>query len=301
MKTLYSLLLAIISVPALRAQMIETYPPIVQRSAQGVAIMFHSDQGGGELATLSATDSVYVNAGVVLRGTEECSHLSGWLDNSEKYKLKYGGICNWILVIPSIDEYFGLSAEEEPERLVFQFRNADGTLIATPHSNADMEVEVAPEGYTIRISSPQRGDSVQVGEPVEIVVYATQASDLSLCADSPYSKSFATGIGLELRASYTFDTPGTHAIYANGNAQQYGGDMQSIAFDCVGDAGVYTAAGEHSEPRVSVVDGLISIEGPYTDAAVYDMTGCRYGTNQHLSPGIYLVRVDSKPFKVRVN
>ena len=214
MKKLYFAILLMVCCLHCGAQVVTTDPAIVQRSSAPIVIDFHADQGNKGLAGLSASTPVYAHTGVILKGSSEWSNAPAWLDNSAKYRLEYVAADTWRLVIPSIDEYYGLQPSAQVERLAFVFRNANGSREGKTATGGDIFVDVTPDGFGMRVESSAPDGLVMNSQPVSITVSVTQESDITLCAGSPQAEPFATGRGVSLTAEYSFPQPGDVTVYA---------------------------------------------------------------------------------------
>ncbi|MCM1028885.1 MAG: alpha-amylase family glycosyl hydrolase [Pseudoflavonifractor sp.] len=195
------LLLALYMLAALggRAQVVTATPSPVTLSSAPILVTFHADKGSRGLAGLGPTASVYAHTGVILRGESGWQKAPTWLDNAAKYRLSYAGPDTWTLTIPSIAAYYGLSSEELPrvERLMFVFRNADGSREGKTATGGDIAVDVLPDGLHISLAvTPE--SRVITAEGTEATVSA--------------SSSLPATIKIEANGATVSSEPGTTSL-----------------------------------------------------------------------------------------
>lgn len=214
-----ALLLLALTVLNIRAQVVTTSPEIVTTASAPVVVTFHADEGSRGLAGLAPSAAVYAHTGVILAGESGWQKAPQWLDNAPKYRLTYKAPDTWTLTIPSIAEYYGLTAEEAArvEKLMFVFRNADGSREGKTASGGDIAVDVSSPGFSFRIELTPDRRVFTPGEKVSARVVASQPASLSVAIlDAGHSGSGvsdsnpATALGTER----TLDLPGAYTVMA---------------------------------------------------------------------------------------
>lgn len=215
MKHFYLSLLALLLPVAINAQIVTTSPAIVQRSSAPIVVTFHADQGNKGLAGLTASTPVYAHTGVILKGSDSWSNAPEWLDNSAKYKMKYVSANTWQLTIPSINEYYGLTDADQVEKLAFVFRDATGTKEGKTATDGDIFIEVAPDGFAMKLTSSPDNTLLSASTTVDFTVNTTQAAEISLYVNSYSSTPIAkVSNATTLTKSYTISVKGNTRILA---------------------------------------------------------------------------------------
>lgn len=311
MKHFYLLFVVLLSVGA-NAQIVTTSPKIVQCSSVPITITFHADRGNKGLAGLTASTPVYAHTGVMLKGSEEWSHAPAWLDNSAKYKMTYVSANSWQLTIPSIKEYYGLTAGEEPVKLAFVFRNATGSKEGKTESGGDIFVEVAPDGFAMAMSALPEVTLLSEATAIDFTVNTSQAAKIELFVNSYESMPIATvSNGTELTKTYTISASGNTRILAraaagtntaedaieyclagNSPAKDYPGGVPKMGPVANGDGSVTFCVGAPGKTSMMIVGSW--------NGYVYNMSGRRINFDRRLPVGIYIVVVDGHAGKVVV-
>ena len=166
MKKVITLITAFAFAALLHAQ-ITSDPSIIPQDFQGeVKILFDAKIGNKGMV---GVQTCYAHTGVITTKSTSDSdwkHAPSWLDNSEKYKLTpVEGVQDvWMLTIPNISTYYGLSATEVVKKLAFVFRDAKGTK-----QTSDILLELSEPGVlTVKVSSPSDGAMLVYGTDVNV-------------------------------------------------------------------------------------------------------------------------------------
>lgn len=167
------------------AQVVTTTPSVVTTGSAPVIITFHADRGSKGLAGTGPSEAVYAHTGVISSASASASdwqHAPTWLDNSAKYRLEYAGPDTWTLTIPSIKEYYGLTDAElaTVSKLMFVFRNANGSREGKAAGGGDIAVDVRKAGFYVGISVSPDKRVFTSGEPVTLTASGEDSASVSL-------------------------------------------------------------------------------------------------------------------------
>ncbi len=223
---LFGLLQLLLLLPAigLNAQVVTTSPTIVQRTSSPIVITFHADQGNKGLSGMTSRAAIYAHTGVIVSGSSDWQYASTWLDNSEKYKLTYVSSNTWQLTIPSIDEFYGTTADIDVVKLAFVFRNSTGTKEGKESDGSDIYVDVYPDSELEMTFTSDAASPVLSGvTSVNFTVNTSESADISLYVNTIDSNPFAS---VESANTLT-------ALHEIGSAN---GDTEIIAKAVAGDA-----------------------------------------------------------------
>lgn len=201
----------LLTVATAQAQIVTTTPSPLTTASAPITITFHADQGSRGLAGLTPSTAVFAHTGVILRGESGWQKAPAWLDNSNKYRLRYAGTDTWLLDIPSIQSYYGLTSEElqRVEKLMFVFRNADGSREGKTASGGDISVNVFPEGFHVALALKPDSRIISSSSPVTVTATATLPATITITADgksytsTAETSSFSTEISLAGPGGYT--------------------------------------------------------------------------------------------------
>lgn len=202
---------------ALPAQVVTTDPAVVTVESAPVTIIFHADEGSRGLAGVSSTSAVYAHTGVIIRGESGWQKAPQWLDNATKYRLTYVGPDTWKLTIPSIAEYYGLTPQqvEKVEKLMFVFRNADGSREGKTSTGGDIAVEVSPAGFHLSLSSTPQSRVINSGDKATVTVSTTAPAKIEISIEEPDGNSITSSSDSHVTTysvTTTPDTPGSYTV-----------------------------------------------------------------------------------------
>jgi 1,4-alpha-glucan branching enzyme len=196
------------------AQVVTTTPSVVTTESAPVIITFHADRGSKGLAGVGPSEAVYAHTGVISSASAsptDWQHAPDWLDNSAKYRLEYSGPDTWTLTIPSIKEYYGLTDAElaTVSKLMFVFRNANGSREGKASGGGDIAVDVRKAGFYVGVSVNPDKRVFTTGEPVTISASTEDSASISLSVNGKK----AEGIG-SVSLTTSFTTPGSYEAIA---------------------------------------------------------------------------------------
>lgn len=200
------------------AQIVTTVPSPVQTDSRNIVITFHADRGNKGLAGLGPSDDVYAHTGVITnqsKSDNDWQYVPAWLDNSSRYKLRYSGPDTWVLDIPDIRSYYGITADSVVVRkMMFVFRNANGSKEGKTASGGDIAVEVVAPGLHVDISSSAGPFGIlDAGENMaKLSVAATTIADISVSVNGSIVGSKSNANRFEL--DYSFETGKRNIVIA---------------------------------------------------------------------------------------
>lgn len=196
------------------AQIVTTSPAILQLQSRDIVITFHADQGNKGLANLPDGQEVYAHTGVILNGSDQWSHAPNWLDNSAKYKLTRTGENTYTLSMTSIAQYYGLTTGEDPVKLAFVFRNADGSREGKADGNADIFVDVLPDGLQMTLTD-NVGGSINTGSSATFTVATSETADITLSIEGESAPLATASNATTLTHTATFTTAAQVTLVAS--------------------------------------------------------------------------------------
>lgn len=202
MQRFYTLIIAMIAFAA-SAQIVTTSPSPLQESSASVTITYHADLGNQELMGLGANDAVYAHTGVLtnLSGSD-WAYAPSWLNNDQKYKMRYVAPNTWVLSIGNIRQYYGITNPNETvQKLAFVFRNATGSRVGKTATGGDIFVDVLPDGLQLEFSSDAPFVLTEASPSVKFTAKTTAKAEITISVDGA---NIATSNGTTAIAKYTF-------------------------------------------------------------------------------------------------
>ena len=150
---------------------------------QPVTLIFHAQEGNGELADYSG--DIWAHTGVITDNSSsggDWKHvIAGWNENTDKAKLIRIDENTYKLVItPSITDFYGVTGDEIIEQMAMVFRNADGSKVGRDVGGSDIFVDVYEPGLEVNIVSPVNAQIVEVNQTISVEVNAMEAQSLEL-------------------------------------------------------------------------------------------------------------------------
>ncbi len=229
-KILFTFFLLFISIISW-SQIITTSPAFVTQDGGEIEIIFDATLGNGGLKNYTGTD-VYAYTGVITTTSNgSWTHTpSTWLDNSAKYLMTSLGNNKWKLVItPSINSYYGVSAGETVTKMAFVFRNSTGTVTGRDTGGADIFVNVYQAGLNVAFTNPASSQSVAAGTTLNIQIASSVAADLNLKINgvSVQTASASTSLSFD----YNFATVNDYTLIAE--ATVAGTTVADTVYICV--------------------------------------------------------------------
>lgn len=205
-----------------KAQIITTFPSPVQEDSHDIVITFHADQGNKGLAGLGPNDAVYAHTGVITNESAsptDWKYAPQWLDNNEKYRLKYTDTNTWELTIPDIRTYYGITNPDVTvSKLMFVFRNANGSKEGKTATGGDIAVNVLQEGLQVSLKSNASpfGICVPSDGTIELTATATNSADIAISING---KTIANGKNISsLKQSFSAPSGSRNMVVATASS-----------------------------------------------------------------------------------
>lgn len=209
---------AAMSCVAASAQVVTTEPALVQTDSHDIVITFHADRGNKGLAGVGASEKVYAHTGVITNTSTSDSdwkYAPSWGDNSAKYQMTWVAPDTWILTIPDIREYYGItSSSVTVKKLAFVFRNADSSKEGKGEGGSDIYVTVLPPGFQIELTSDMSGQVVNGNSTVEFTARTTKNADISIYYNNEENTIASGSNVMSLTGETEFTSSGTYTVYA---------------------------------------------------------------------------------------
>ena len=140
------------------------------------------------------TGELYAHAGVLTENSTSNGDwkyvLSDWGQNIPECKLESKGDNIWHYTIKGgVHAWYGVPESEKVTHLAFVFRSADCS-IEVKDNGADIFVELATEGLSVKIISPAHGAILQVGQEYTVQVQQQAATSVKLFKnDTPVAET----------------------------------------------------------------------------------------------------------------
>ena len=140
------------------------------------------------------TGELYAHAGVLTENSTSNGDwkyvLSDWGQNIPECKLESKGDNIWHYTIKGgVHAWYGVPESEKVTHLAFVFRSADCS-IEVKDNGADIFVELATEGLSVKIISPAHGAILQVGQEYTVQVQQQAATSVKLYKnDTPVAET----------------------------------------------------------------------------------------------------------------
>jgi 1,4-alpha-glucan branching enzyme len=158
-----------------------TTVPGFPRADQNVKIIYDATKG---TSGLEGVNQVYIHIGAVVAGPTSTSWAivpTQWGVDDPKAKMtKVDGesdLWEWEL---TPNEFFAPEANQTIYRLGVVFRNVDGSKEGKTETNQDFFIDIS-QGFQVVFQSPNANSTLlEIGESLEIVIKASEASDLSI-------------------------------------------------------------------------------------------------------------------------
>ncbi len=209
---------AVLAITALHAQVTSEPTPLYDNSPD-VVIYFHADQGNKTLKNLSESTPIYAHTGVITSASKDDTdwkYATVWNKNLDKYKMTYVSPDLYSLNIGNIKEFYGITNDSEVVRkLVFVFRNSDGSKEAKTSSGGDITLDVISTALQVEFSSDAASSTITPENPtVNFTLKANKEADrmwISVFTEKMIEKENVD----QLDFAYTFTKPGNYLIYGN--------------------------------------------------------------------------------------
>ena len=130
------------------------------------------------------TGELYAHTGVLTTASTTTGDwkyvLSEWGQNIPECKLQSQGDNIWHYTIKGgVHAWYGVPDSEKVTHIAFVFRSADSS-IEVKDNGADIFVELATEGLSVKIISPAHGSILQVGQEYSVQVQQQAATNVKL-------------------------------------------------------------------------------------------------------------------------
>ena len=203
---------------ALRAQVVYTEPPMIQKSTKNFKVYFNAAEGAAGLK--GYTGDVYAHAGVVTNKSN-----GSWVyvkanfgTDPEETKLTREDTDLYSLTISDIREFYGITdADEIVEKLAFVFYGSGGTPEGKDIGNQDIFVEVHEDGLAVDILTASSNVFTESNNSIPFTVYSSVNADIKIYVGDLNSTPVASGTGTKLTYTHTFPQ-GDYTVYATATA-----------------------------------------------------------------------------------
>lgn len=202
------MLASILSIATALAQVVTTEPSHVQTDSEDIIITFHADQGNKGLSGLGPNDAVYAHTGVITNRSAsptDWQYAPTWLDNNPKYKLKYVDTNTWQLSMSNINDFYGITdADVVVKKMMFVFRNSNGSKEGKTADGGDIAVDVYAPGLQVSLSSDASTMGVVTTDnnTVRLKAATTVPADITINVDGTTIASSAPG-SMDLSVDYS--------------------------------------------------------------------------------------------------
>ena len=185
MTRIYTFFIALTFISGISAQVVYTIPafPTVD---EPITIIFNATLGNGALTDVPPP--IYAHTGVIT--TESVSptdwkNVQGIWGTADPEVLMTEIADNlYQLSITSINDYYGLTADDTVLQMAFVFRNELGTIVGRDTDGSDIYVDVYEPGLNVAITSPAIDPLiVDPGENVHVDVISVLADSMYLYVD----------------------------------------------------------------------------------------------------------------------
>jgi hypothetical protein len=199
-KNLYTILLALFSLN-LSAQILSSTPAFPTQTDQ-ITIIYDATSGNGDLTGFIP---VYAHTGVISSNSANANdwqHVIGNWGTADPNVVMtpLGNNLHQIVITPQ--NFYGLSVGETVSKLMFVFRNQQGTTVGRNADGSDIYLDIYPAGFNASLSQPiNNSQIVNAGQNVSVVANASQACNMTI---SMNGNVVASGNGVST-LNYTFN------------------------------------------------------------------------------------------------
>lgn len=199
-KKIYTILLALFSLN-LSAQILSSTPAFPTQTDQ-ITIIYDATSGNGDLAGFIP---VYAHTGVISSNSANANdwqHVIGNWGTADPNVVMtpLGNNLHQIVITPQT--FYGLNVGETVSKLMFVFRNQQGTTVGRNADGSDIYLDIYPAGFNASLSQPiNNSQIVNAGQNVAVVANASQACNMTI---SMNGNVVASGNGVT-SLNYTFN------------------------------------------------------------------------------------------------
>ena len=196
----------------INAQVIYSDPSPIQESSQNIKIYFNAEST--PLKGTNANNSLYAHTGCNLSNGQTWVNAPEWGDNSDKYKLYTIMEDLWILEIPDLRTYYGITDPNvNITGLNFVIRSADKNK-----QTQDLYLPVYDEGLQLSLTTSLDGNIISEETAyVTFRVNTTEAATISLFINNELVHRVEDETSL--REEYLFSSPGDYVVKATASTQ----------------------------------------------------------------------------------
>jgi hypothetical protein len=199
-KKLYTILLALFSLN-LSAQILSSTPAFPTQTDQ-ITIIYDATSGNGDLTGFIP---IYAHTGVISSNSANANdwqHVIGNWGTADPNVVMtpLGNNLHQIVITPQT--FYGLNVDETVSKLMFVFRNQQGTTVGRNADGSDIYLDIYPAGFNASLSQPiNNSQIVNAGQNVAVVANASQACNMTI---SMNGNVVASGNGVT-SLNYTFN------------------------------------------------------------------------------------------------
>ena len=199
-KKLYTILFALFSLN-LSAQILSSTPAFPTQTDQ-ITIIYDSTSGNGDLTGFIP---IYAHTGVISSNSANANdwqHVIGNWGTADPNVVMtpLGNNLHQIVITPQT--FYGLNVGETVSKLMFVFRNQQGTTVGRNADGSDIYLDIYPAGFNASLSQPiNNSQIVNAGQNVAVVANASQACNMTI---SMNGNVVASGNGVT-SLNYTFN------------------------------------------------------------------------------------------------
>lgn len=206
------------TVTAIRAQVTSEPTPLYDNSTD-VVIYFHANEGNKQLSNLAESEAIYAHTGVITSASKDDTdwkYATDWSKNLEKYKMTYVSQNLYSLYIGNLKEFYGIKSDTEViKKLVFVFRNANGSKQGKTANGSDITIDVISTALQVDFTKDVPGSTISANNAtVNFKLTSNQPADrmwITINLQQMVEKTNAT----ELDYTYEFTQKGNYQIYGN--------------------------------------------------------------------------------------
>lgn len=210
MKTIYLFLFGVLCSVGLSAQILSSTPAFPTQNDQ-ITILYNATSGNGALAGFIP---IYAHTGIITNNSDnpnDWQHVQGNWGTADPSVVMtpLGNNIHRIIITPST--FYGLLGGETASRMMFVFRNQNGSVVGRNADGSDIYLDLYDAGFNAGIISPNVASTiVNSGQNFSINTGASIPSDLNISINGT-SVASATG---QTSLNYTFNenTPGEYLV-----------------------------------------------------------------------------------------
>ncbi|MFM7769782.1 MAG: hypothetical protein ACKO8Q_04430, partial [Bacteroidota bacterium] len=208
-KFYFTFLLAAVGLQSF-AQILSSTPAFPTQTDQ-ITIVYDATSGNGDLTGFLP---IYAHTGVISSNSANANdwqHVVGNWGTADPNVVMtpLGNNLHQIVITPQT--FYNLNVGETVSKLMFVFRNQQGTTVGRNADGSDIYLDIYPAGFNASLSQPiNNSQIVSAGQNVQVVANASQACSMSITLNGSIVASGANVTTL----NYTFNqtTPGEYLI-----------------------------------------------------------------------------------------